>query len=693
MKKLFVIIFTVIMAACSFGQELLSVSVEAEKNEDRIVMDFSSAPGHKQFFLKEPDRLVLDFEGSVWNGARAEIASTGGTFSKVRWAQNSFEPAVARVVVDLSKGITYELVKENEGKRLVLKLRAKDSPSSAVEEKQPSVEEKPQPQEEKVSVQLQAAGPVISPPKKITLPDLSKTPKFVIIAEGVKLDSGTYQVFDKKVLMVPVKTLFESLGYKVSSGKGGLSVTASFSGAGDVNFILNSNKMSVGGTERLMARPAKKIKGRIYVPLVSTVKWLGYSLLWDKTSKTLRILPLISGLSYPEYEGKRHIFISTNSQVVTWESKTRQEPLLLAVNIPGFILDLVEDKLSINQDGIKGVKAVQRRDGSVSIGIYLLEPQSYDIRAVENGLLVSFPPAVTRIRATEEAEAIKIDISMTKQAEAQVKRLSNPDRLIVDIPGSAFEAQKYLEIGKGGVLRVRASQFMIEPLISRVVIDLQRELNYDLKVSDDKKTISLYVEKAEVAARKTKIVKALKGKVIVLDPGHGGSNPGAFGYSGERIKEKDLNLATAQLLAKMLSDAGAVVLLTREDDMDMSLQNRVDFANRNKADILLSMHYNSFYKITTAGTETYYYNPNSKLLASVIHRRLLEDLKRENRAFSKVKFFVIANVEMPAALLEPVYISNPEEERLALDPVFQEKVAKSVFDGVKEYFEIIRKVR
>ncbi|MFA5097485.1 MAG: N-acetylmuramoyl-L-alanine amidase [Candidatus Margulisiibacteriota bacterium] len=687
MKKLYILVFTIIMAACSFGQELLSVSVEARASGEQVVMDFSSQPKVRQFFLKEPDRLVLDFEGSVWNGGKKEIVSAGKNFSKVRWAQNSYSPDVARVVVDLGATAVPELVSENDGKRLALKFPGAEEVAAA-EVKQPSAEELQPAEKENTLPQV-----VIAPPKKITLPDLSKSPKFSIYAEGTRLDTGAFQVFDKRVLMVPVKTLFESLGYKVSSGRGGLSIKASFSGASDVNFYLNSNKMAIGEVERVMARPAKKIKGRIYVPLVSTVKWLGYSVLWDKTSKALSVLPLINGISYPEHEGKKYVFISSNSQVVTWESKTREEPLLLAVSIPGFILDLDQDRLSINQDGIKGVKALQKRDGSVSIGIYLLEPQSYDIKAVENGLLVSFPPAVSSIRATEEAEAVKIDISMTKRAEPQVKRLANPDRLIVDIPGSAFEAQKYLEIGKGGVLRVRASQFMIEPLVSRVVIDLQKELNYDLKVSEDKKTISIYVEKAEVAARKTKIVKALKGKVIVLDPGHGGSDPGAFGYSGESVKEKDLNLAIAQLLAKMLSDAGAAVLLTREDDMDMSLQNRVDFANRNKADILLCMHYNSFYKTTTAGTETYYYNPNSKLLASVIHRRLLEDLRRENRAFSKVKFFVIANVEMPAALLEPVYISNPEEERLALDSGFQEKAAKSVFDGVKEYFEIIARVR
>ncbi|MEK7376684.1 MAG: N-acetylmuramoyl-L-alanine amidase, partial [Candidatus Margulisiibacteriota bacterium] len=370
----------------------------------------------------------------------------------------------------------------------------------------------------------------------------------------------------------------------------------------------------------------------------------------------------------------------------------KEKPLVLIVNIPNFILDSNEQKITVNEDGIKGIKAVQARDGSVKIGIYLSENQSHNLLAKDNKLIISFPPTVNTLKVTEEAEAVKIRIFSTKPVSPNIRRLTDPDRIIIDIPDSFFEAQKQIEIGKGGVLRTRASQFMINPLTSRIVIDLQKELDYSTSVSDDNKTILVSIEKAEIAAKKAKKVKVLKNKTIVIDPGHGGKDPGGYGYSGESVKEKDLTFSISHMLAKMLSDAGAIVLLTREDDVEMSLQNRVDFANNNKADILLCMHYNSFYKTSISGTETYYFNPNSKLLASIVHRRMLADLERANRSFSKVKFFVIANALMPSVLIEPVYLSNPEEEKLALEAAFQEKIAKSIFEAVKEYFEIIRRV-
>jgi N-acetylmuramoyl-L-alanine amidase len=142
----------------------------------------------------------------------------------------------------------------------------------------------------------------------------------------------------------------------------------------------------------------------------------------------------------------------------------------------------------------------------------------------------------------------------------------------------------------------------------------------------------------------------------------------------------------------MLSEAGAIPLLTREEDHDLNLQSRVEFVKNNKADILVCMHYNSSFKSDISGTETYYYNPNSKLLASLVHRSMLSGLGRQDRGLSQVKFFVIYNSPVPSVLVEPVYLSDRNEERLATDSEFQEKVARSVFDGIKQYFEVLKKI-
>jgi N-acetylmuramoyl-L-alanine amidase len=699
MKKLPIFIFTLILAGCSFGQQLLNVSIDSSKNEDRVIMEFSGEVVPKLFTLKDPERVVMDFEDVIWDGGKKEILSESPRLSKIRWAQNSYKPDIARVVIDVKEGIGTEIVKESEGKKIILLVRNSAAPAETVISQKDTataesgIKKIDFPVEEKIQeAQISSIGTVIEPPRRIILPDLSMFRRFSVIVNGQKIDTGMVQVFDKKVLLVPLKDLIAPLGFSIKIEDEGKTFKARTADGIEAVFYLNSNRMDVNGTERLMARPAKKIKGKIYVPFISVVKWLGYSAMWQKDTKKLFVLPRITGISYQDYEGSRSVVLESSATFATYEAEKKQKPLVLIINAPGFILDVKEQKIPVNEDGIKGIKAVQMQDGSAKIGIYLSENQSYNVSAKDNKLIISFLPTINTIKVTEEAESVKILIFSTKPVNPNIRRFSNPDRIIADIPGSCFEGQKQIEIGKGGVLRTRASQFMINPPASRVVIDLQKELEYAASVSDDNKTISISIEKEEVTAKKAKKVKVLKNKIIVLDPGHGGGDPGGFGYSGESVKEKDIDLSTAHILAKMLSDAGAIVLLTREDDVEMTLQNRVDFANNNKADILLCMHYNSFYKAGTSGTETYYFNPNSKLLASTVHRSMLADLERANRSFSKVKFFVIANAEMPSVLVEPVYLSNPEEEKLALDPVFQEKVAKSIFEAVKEYFRIIGRV-
>ena len=177
---------------------------------------------------------------------------------------------------------------------------------------------------------------------------------------------------------------------------------------------------------------------------------------------------------------------------------------------------------------------------------------------------------------------------------------------------------------------------------------------------------------------------SLKGKIIVIDPGHGGKDPGAFSYSG--IAEKHFTLKTAKKMAKHLKNAGATVYLTRTSDRTCRLQDIVAFANRVGADMFISIHYNYGYNQKFAGTETYYYTPRSRKLALAIHQRLKNGLKRKDRGLRRAMFYTIHHARMPAILIEPVYISNKTEEKLAGSQNFQEKIAIAVTKGVKSYF-------
>jgi N-acetylmuramoyl-L-alanine amidase len=181
----------------------------------------------------------------------------------------------------------------------------------------------------------------------------------------------------------------------------------------------------------------------------------------------------------------------------------------------------------------------------------------------------------------------------------------------------------------------------------------------------------------------------LKGKKICIDAGHGGYDAGALGPGG--ANEKDVNLDIALKTKAELEKCGAEVLLTRTDDTFVSLQDRTDFANKEKCDIFISAHENSAAKKKRIahGTETFWHtkgDDNDKKLATELQTNIVSAIGLTDRGVKQANFAVLRESEMPAALIETAFISNPEEEKLLTDPVFQQKVAMAVTKGVLGYF-------
>lgn len=188
----------------------------------------------------------------------------------------------------------------------------------------------------------------------------------------------------------------------------------------------------------------------------------------------------------------------------------------------------------------------------------------------------------------------------------------------------------------------------------------------------------------------------LKNKVIAIDPGHGGSDPGAIGPS--RYPEKEANLAVAQEVKELLEKAGARVIMTREDDRDVfgpnatdveELKARSSLANSRKADIFLSIHCDSFSDRSAGGTTTYYYQKTlyDSMLASALQTSLADAGDLQDRRTRSANFYVIKRTQMPAALVELAFISNPREEKLLSSPEFQQKMSLGIVQGLERFFE------
>ena len=196
-----------------------------------------------------------------------------------------------------------------------------------------------------------------------------------------------------------------------------------------------------------------------------------------------------------------------------------------------------------------------------------------------------------------------------------------------------------------------------------------------------------------------KELTGLNGKIIVIDPGHGGNDAGAIGPTG--VMEKNVTLSVALELEKLLKDEGAVVIMTRSTDKTVSpkgskasdieeLQARCDVANREKAHIFISIHADSFTNPSARGSTGYYYaksdTDDGRRLADAIRRGLCEQIKTPSRGTKPCNFYVVRHTDMPATLLELAFISNPEEEKILDSDDGVKKAAQGILDGIEDYF-------
>ncbi len=183
---------------------------------------------------------------------------------------------------------------------------------------------------------------------------------------------------------------------------------------------------------------------------------------------------------------------------------------------------------------------------------------------------------------------------------------------------------------------------------------------------------------------------ATRVRLIIVDAGHGGHDPGAsspLGFGKPQLIEKQLTLDIALRLKRMLEQAGHRVLMTRETDVYVPLPDRVAFANSAKADAFVSVHLNAFPKPGGQwGTEVYYWTPQSLPLAESIYRHLLALLGRKGNGVRRRQLYVVHHTTMPSALVESCYLNHPEEEELLRNERFRERIALAIFRGLLEFF-------
>ncbi|WP_049752590.1 SH3 domain-containing protein [Candidatus Desulforudis audaxviator] len=289
--------------------------------------------------------------------------------------------------------------------------------------------------------------------------------------------------------------------------------------------------------------------------------------------------------------------------------------------------------------------------------------------------------------ARVSGDRVIITVSSTTPIEYSAFRLPNPDRIVIDVDGFA-----------GG--QVPATQTLQSPVVStirtgeadgrfRLACDVKQGLahtRYKTDLSGDRRTLTV-----EIFA----VANVMQGRVIVLDAGHGGRDPGATGPTG--VREKDVVLAITLEAAQLLRQQGAEVILTRQSDVFVELLQRAEIANQAGADVFVSIHANANVDHSKHGTSTYWWpypdvmTPGQiaarERLAGALQTALLAGLGRNDLGLFQARFAVLRATNMPSALVEVAFISNPVEERLLADPAFQNRAAAAIAAGLQDYFQ------
>jgi len=350
----------------------------------------------------------------------------------------------------------------------------------------------------------------------------------------------------------------------------------------------------------------------------------------------------------------------------------------------------------------------------------------------------------------------RVVVELSEEAEYRPERLENPERLFIDFKNAYLPRKmhnKPILISDGVLKKVNVAQF--NPQTVRLVLNLDHINNFRIVPFENpnRLIIDVYGENAKVrdAAfnpshqyQTAEVPKRTNGEItlaqqlglgintIVIDPGHGGKDPGAIGRSG--VMEKDVVLDISKRLQKLLKkNLAKKVLLTRKTDVFIPLEERTLIANAQKADLFISIHTNSSPKRSTRGTEIYLVGQSTDRPAmetaarensaseramsdlELILNDLLENTKIDeslelahltsqsfqktvgskyknvvNLGVKRAPFYVLINANMPSILTEISFISNPQEEKRLRSEKYRQKVAEALYQGINQYIASIK---
>lgn len=300
----------------------------------------------------------------------------------------------------------------------------------------------------------------------------------------------------------------------------------------------------------------------------------------------------------------------------------------------------------------------------------------------------------------------RVEIVTDSDVRPKAQMIANPTRLIIDLPGVKL-SQPSVRQGNitSYVRQVRVGQF--SPYTTRIVVELGSAYSmrpWEVKVRSlapnrwfvqlsEFQPHSVYslppeAEPVAIAVPTPKPYPSTPsgaGYTVVIDPGHGGKDPGAIGLGG--LQEKDVVLSISLQLAEILKKRGVRVIMTRSNDASVSLKGRVEQAETANANVFVSIHANAVggNNSQVNGLETYYYSSGYRL-ALTIHNNLLRKVNVvDNRGVKQARFYVLRKSSMPAALVEVGFVTGSIDNRNLSNPSYRQQLAEAIANGILDY--------
>lgn len=557
-----------------------------------------------------------------------------------------------------------------------------------------------------------------------------------IYFQGKQITADVSPYIENDRTMVPVRMITEKMGYDVLWNPVSRLVTI-YSAYKRVLLTIDNNIARVGDDTVRMDTPAVIRQSRTFVPIRFVSETFGYHVDWDPDTRSVLITKPISTpapsptpkatpkpTKTPAPTDANHsvygtvtdaddiiidkifterttnkLFIkiqAVNGRIQSPKTMTLENPLRYVIDIPDAILQTSAREVNVGSEYISKVRFSQFTSAPNSVRIVVDMNQKIDIshEYIDGFFTLSMkdsPSSIQKITAAWGGKSELVTITSNTVLSPEYFVLYNPYRIVFDFYNTACTAKSISY--KGSV--IEEIRFYEHPEKTRVTITAKEGAAYSYQANGTEFIISVTPPSASATPSPGSTTgKDKKSKLIVLDPGHGGTEPGALGQLDGNvvIQEKELNLKISNKVLKILKDKGYNVIATRTTDTYVGLSTRAEIANSSNADLFVSIHNNSSETSEAQGTLTMYayddpkenQNISGKTIAAIMQKELVKGTGGYDRGLLKnPQIVVIRKTKMPAILTECLFLSNSQDLSELLKESRLDSIAGHIAQGIE----------